>query len=47
MKTEPMRVLRQVKDVMQDPAPDPSWMSEPRAPSAYWAWLKGARAAGE
>lgn len=46
VKSEPMRALRPVKDVMNDPAPDQSWMSEPRPPSAYWAWLRAERASG-
>jgi hypothetical protein len=45
VKSEPMRALRQVKDVMRDPPPDQSWMSEPRPPSAYWAWLREGSAA--
>ncbi|MBK7878331.1 MAG: hypothetical protein IPJ77_21970 [Planctomycetes bacterium] len=46
VKAEPMRVLRPVKEVMMDPAPDQSWMSEPRPPSEYWKWLREERAAG-
>jgi hypothetical protein len=41
MSTEPMPRLRQVKDVMRDPPPDQSWMSEPKPVSSYWAWIPG------
>jgi len=40
LSVEPMRKLRQVKDVMRDPPPDQSWMSEPKPVSNYWAWMK-------
>jgi len=40
LSSEPMVRLRQVKDVMRDPPPDQSWMSEPKPISNYWAWMK-------
>ncbi len=40
LSSEPMARLRQVKDVMRDPPPDQSWMSEPKPVSNYWAWTK-------
>jgi hypothetical protein len=40
LSSEPMARLRQVKDVMRDPPPDQSWMSEPKPVSNYWAWMK-------
>jgi hypothetical protein len=40
MSSEPMARLRQVKDVMRDPPPDQSWMSEPKPVSNYWAWMR-------
>jgi hypothetical protein len=40
LSSEMLPKLRQVKDVMRDPPPDQSWMSEPKPVSNYWAWLK-------
>jgi hypothetical protein len=40
LSSEPLPRLRQVKDVMRDPPPDQSWMSEPKPVSNYWAWMK-------
>jgi hypothetical protein len=39
LSSESMARLRQVKDVMRDPPPDQSWMSEPKPISNYWAWM--------
>lgn len=40
-KSEQLGELRPVREVMKDPLPDQSWMTEPREPSSYWAWLEG------
>jgi hypothetical protein len=40
LSSEPMARLRQVKDVMRDPPPDQSWMSEPKPVTNYWAWMR-------
>jgi hypothetical protein len=40
LSSEPLPKLRQVRDVMRDPPPDQSWMSEPKPVSNYWAWMK-------
>lgn len=45
LSSERMPKLRQVKDVMRDPPPDQSWMSEPKPVSNYWAWMKLERGA--
>ena len=45
LSSEPMARLRQVKDVMRDPPPDQTWMSEPKPVSDYWAWMKRERGA--
>ena len=46
LSSEPMAKLRQVKDVMRDPPPDQSWMSEPKPVSDYWAWMGAQRSKG-
>jgi hypothetical protein len=40
ISSEPLRTLRMVRDVMNDPPPDQSWMSEPKPMTSYWAWMK-------
>lgn len=40
ISSESLPRLRQVQDVMKDPEPDQSWMSEPKPMSSYWAWMK-------
>lgn len=47
LSTERMPRLRQVKDVMRDPEPDQSWMSEPKPMSSYWAWMKKPQGRGQ
>jgi hypothetical protein len=37
--TEPMPELRRVRDVLQDPPPDTSWMSTPMKREKFHAWL--------
>lgn len=32
--------LRRVRDVMNDPEPDQSWMSEPKPMTSYWTWMQ-------
>jgi hypothetical protein len=46
LSSEPLARLRQVKDVMRDPPPDQSWMSEPKPVTSYWSWMKGSAAKG-
>lgn len=43
-KSEPIPSLRPVREVMQDPLPDQSWMSDPKPMSSYWAWTRPALA---
>jgi len=40
LSSEMMPKLRPVKDVMRDPEPDQSWMSEPKPVTSYWAWMR-------
>jgi len=37
--TEPMLQLRRVRDVLNDPPPDTSWMSSPMKREKFHAWL--------
>ena len=39
LSTEPMPVLRRVREVMRLPPPDQSWMSTPKPWESWFAWL--------
>jgi hypothetical protein len=40
LASEPMPELRRVRDVMRDPPPDQSWMSDPKPWSSWFAWVE-------